>query len=193
MVTHLIGILAIQGDFAAHGRVLSQLGQPWREIRKASEINGISGLIIPGGESTTMLHFLLCEEWRTAISEFSGNGGSVFGTCAGAILLARKVSNPSQPSLGLVDITITRNAYGRQVHSFVAKTASSFGAPDLEMVFIRAPLIDGIGPELKTLVEYGGSPVLVQDKRHLLATFHPELTSDVRVHQHFLSMLRRVA
>jgi 5'-phosphate synthase pdxT subunit len=153
-------------------------------------MDGISGLIIPGGESTTMLHFLLTCGWEEALTEFGKKGGCIFGTCAGAILLAREVSNPPQASLGLADVSISRNAYGRQVHSFVAKAPSVFGCPEFEMVFIRAPRIERTGPLAKTLAELGRSPVLVQDGRHLLATFHPELTTDLRIHNHFLSMTR---
>jgi len=186
----LIGVLAIQGDFAAHGRMLSQLNEPWREIRNPNELNEIEGLIIPGGESTTLLNFLLTGDWMPRLSEFVANGGSIFGTCAGAILLARDISNPEQPSLGFADVAIVRNAYGRQIHSSVATGPSVFGGPDLEFVFIRAPRIDRTGSQSKVLAEFQGSPVLVQDGKHLLATFHPELTNDVRVHQHFLSMVR---
>jgi pyridoxal 5'-phosphate synthase pdxT subunit len=187
----LIGVLAIQGDFAAHGRILSQLNEPWREIRNPTELSGIDGLIIPGGESTTILNFLLAEDWMPRLSEFAASGGSIFGTCAGAILLARDIYNPTQPSLGFADVAIVRNAYGRQIHSFVAAGPSVFGGADLEFVFIRAPRIERTGSHSKILAEFQGSPVLVQDGKHLLATFHPELTNDVRVHQHFLSMVRR--
>lgn len=186
----MIGILAIQGDFAAHARMLSRLNEPWQEIRNPFELNEISGLIIPGGESTTILHFLTKGDWMPRLSELAVNGGSIFGTCAGAILLACDISNPKQPSLGFADVAITRNAYGRQIHSFVATGPSAFGTPDLEMVFIRAPRIERTGTNSKILAEFEGSPVLVQDGKHLLATFHPELTNDLRVHQHFLSMTR---
>jgi 5'-phosphate synthase pdxT subunit len=185
----MIGILAVQGDFAAHGRVLDRLGVQWREVRSPAECDEVSGLIMPGGESTTMLKFLNNEGFIPPLKALSQRGGSLMGTCAGAILLAREVSNPAQSSLGLIDMAIARNAYGRQVDSFVGSAAGwDPGSPPMELVFIRAPIILQVGPEVRVLAEHRGRPVLVQQGRHLAATFHPELTADTRVHQCFLNL-----
>jgi 5'-phosphate synthase pdxT subunit len=186
----MIGVLAIQGDFAAHGRVLQRLGVRWCEVRRPEQMAELSGLILPGGESTTMLKFLLEEGLIEPLKEFARRGGSFFGTCAGTILLAKEVVNPTQPSLGLVDISVERNAYGRQVDSFIDSAMSrAFGPPPLEMVFIRAPMITKIGRGVEVLAEHSGRPVLVQQGNHLVATFHPELTDDRRVHERFLSLI----
>ncbi len=185
-----IGVLAVQGDFAAHGRVLEQLGVPWCEVRHPEQLREISGLILPGGESTTMLKFLLEEGFLEPLQDFARRGGAFFGTCAGAILLAREVTNPRQPSLGFLDISVQRNAYGRQINSFVDRVLSpAFGPPPLEMVYIRAPIITRVGPGVHVLAEHGGHPVLVEQGRCLAATFHPELTEDRRVHERFLRLV----
>ncbi|GBC82739.1 Pyridoxal 5'-phosphate synthase subunit PdxT [bacterium HR10] len=185
-----IGVLAVQGDFAAHGRVLEQLGVPWCEVRHPEQLSEISGLILPGGESTTMLKFLFEEGFLEPLRDFARRGGAFFGTCAGAILLAREVTNPHQPSLGFLDISVQRNAYGRQINSFVDRVLSpAFGPPPLEMVYIRAPIITRVGPGVEVLAEHGGHPVLVQQGRCLAATFHPELTEDRRVHERFLQLV----
>jgi 5'-phosphate synthase pdxT subunit len=185
-----IGVLAVQGDFAAHGRVLQQLGVPWCEVRHPEQLSEISGLILPGGESTTMLKFLFEEGFLEPLQDFARRGGAFFGTCAGAILLAREVTNPRQPSLGLLDISVQRNAYGRQINSFVDRVLSPvFGPPPLEMVYIRAPIITRVGPGVEVLAEHRGHPVLVQQGRCLAATFHPELTEDRRVHERFLRLV----
>ncbi len=185
-----IGVLAVQGDFAAHGRVLQQLGVPWCEVRHPEQLREISGLILPGGESTTMLKFLREEGFWEPLQDFARQGGAFFGTCAGAILLAREVTNPRQPSLGLIDISVQRNAYGRQINSFVDRALSpALGPPPLEMVYIRAPIITRVGPGVEVLAEHGGHPVLVQQGRCLAATFHPELTEDRRVHERFLRLI----
>lgn len=187
-----VGVLAIQGDFAAHARVLERLGASCREVRKPEHLNDVSGLIMPGGESTTMLKFLLEEGLMEPLKNFARRGGAIFGTCAGAILLAREVSNPVQSSLGLVDISIQRNAYGRQVDSFIDTTLSpALGPPPLEMVFIRAPVITRTGAGVDVLVEHQGDPVLVRQGPYLVATFHPELTMDTRVHELFLNLVRQ--
>lgn len=184
-----IGVLAIQGDFAAHGRMLEKLGARWGEVRRPEQLAEVSGLILPGGESTTMVKFLQEEGLIDPLKEFARRGGSFFGTCAGAILLAREVTNPPQPSLELIDISVQRNAYGRQVDSFIDSISSvAFGPPPLETVYIRAPIITRVGQGVEVLAEHGGRPVLVQQGRYLVATFHPELTSDRRVHQHFLAL-----
>lgn len=186
----MIGVLAIQGDFAAHGRVLNRLGVRWCEVRRAEQLAELSGLILPGGESTTMLKFLLGEGFIEPLKEFARRGGSFFGTCAGAILLAKEVTNPSQPSLGVMDLAVERNAYGRQVDSFIDSAVSrAFGPPPMEMVFIRAPIITRVGRGVEVLIEHRSRPVLVEQGKHLVATFHPELTDDTRVHQRFLSLV----
>jgi 5'-phosphate synthase pdxT subunit len=185
-----IGVLAVQGDFAAHGRVLERLGVPWCEVRHPEQLREISGLILPGGESTTMLKFLYEEGFLDPLQDFARRGGAFFGTCAGAILLAREVTNPRQPSLGFLDISVQRNAYGRQINSFVDRVLSpAFGPPPLEMVYIRAPIITRVGPDVHVLAEHGGHPVLVEHGRCLAATFHPELTEDRRIHERFLRLV----
>jgi 5'-phosphate synthase pdxT subunit len=153
-------------------------------------LDQVSGLIMPGGESTTMLKCLTEEGFIEPLHLFAQRGGAFFGTCAGAILLAKGVNNPAQASLGFVDIVIERNAYGRQVDSFIDWTESSaLGSTPLELVFIRAPMIKHIGKGVDVLVEHQGHPVLVRQGRCLVATFHPELTSDLRVHELFLRLM----
>jgi 5'-phosphate synthase pdxT subunit len=183
-----IGVLAIQGDFAAHKRALSRLGVDASEVRREADFEGIDGLIMPGGESTTMLKFVLEENLGGAIESFARGGKAIFGTCAGAILLAREVKNPCQPSLALIDIAVERNAYGRQVDSFIGAAEVSIEGGPLEAVFIRAPKITGVGPNVETLATLGGEPVLVREGNVLAATFHPELTDDDRTHSLFIDM-----
>lgn len=190
----VLGILAVQGDFQAHGQTLARLRVPFRFVRKASELCGLAGLILPGGESTTVLKFLLEEELFDPIRQFA-QSRPVFGTCAGAILMADQVENPSQPSLGLVRMTIRRNAYGRQLASSiqaiepeqVLDTGPEAGRP-LEAVLIRAPVILEVGPEVRVLARLEGRPVLVRQGMLLAGTFHPELTADTRVHRYFCQM-----
>jgi pyridoxal 5'-phosphate synthase pdxT subunit len=184
-----IGILAVQGDFAAHAAMLAGLGAETVEVRTVAELDGCDGLILPGGESTTQLQFLREEGLFDAVKKFAADGGAVFGTCAGAILLATEVKNPAQASLGLLDMTVLRNAYGRQLASDVFFGTSKLTDLPLEMVFIRAPVIDTVGPGVEVLAEYGGKPVLVQNANVMAATFHPELTQDSRVHRHFLELV----
>jgi pyridoxal 5'-phosphate synthase pdxT subunit len=184
-----IGILAVQGDFAAHAAMLAGLGADTAEVRTVADLNGCDGLILPGGESTTQLQFLQEEGLFDAVKEFAANGGAVFGTCAGAILLATEVKNPAQASLGLLDMTVLRNAYGRQLASDVFSSTSMLTDVPLEMVFIRAPVIDRVGPGVEVLAEYGGKPVLVRKANVMAATFHPELTSDSTVHRSFLELV----
>jgi 5'-phosphate synthase pdxT subunit len=187
-----IGVLAIQGDFAAHKRALSRIGVDAAEVRRRTDFDGIDGLIMPGGESTTMLKFILEEDLGSTIESFARSGKPIFGTCAGAILLAREVKNPRQPSLALIDITVERNAYGRQVDSFIGAAEISIEGGPLEAVFIRAPKIIGAGPGVKTLATLGGEPVLVREGNILAATFHPELTHDARTHSLFIDMAGRL-
>lgn len=183
-----IGILAVQGDFAAHREILERLGAATAEVRTPAQLEGCDGLILPGGESTTQLQFLEEEGLFERIRKFSEAGGAIFGTCAGAILLASEVRNPAQRSLGLLDMTVLRNAYGRQLASDVFFAPSKLRAEPLEMVFIRGPVIDRVGPGVQVLAEYAGKPALVRRGRLLAATFHPELSADATVHQHFLEM-----
>jgi 5'-phosphate synthase pdxT subunit len=189
-----VGVLALQGDFEAHGNALRRAGAEPVFVRTRAELESVDGLVIPGGESTTMLKLLRLEDLYEPLSEF-GRTKPIFGTCAGAILLAREVCNPAQESLGLMNIGIERNAYGRQIDSRVAEVEPSAEfaertAPGgLEAVFIRAPIIRRVGDEARVLASYNGDPVLVEQGRHLVATFHPELTADSRVHELFLKKL----
>jgi len=180
-----IGVLALQGDFEAHEKALSRAGAEAVEVRSAEDLREIDGLIIPGGESSTMLKLLEIENLIEPLREF-GTRRPVFGTCAGAILLANEVTHPPQPSLGLMDIGVERNAYGRQLDSRIAHLKPEGIEGDLEAVFIRAPIIRRVGEGAKVLARYKGDPVLVEQGRHLVATFHPELTDDLRVHRLFL-------
>lgn len=183
-----IGILAVQGDFGAHAAMLARLGAETVEVRTPADLEGCDGLILPGGESTTQLQFLQEEGLAEAIGEFAEQGGAIFGTCAGAILLATKVKNPEQDSLKLLDMTVLRNAYGRQIASDVVSSSTKLKKGPLEMVFIRGPIIERAGPDVKVLAEYAGKPTLVQRDQIMAATFHPELTDDTTVHEYFLGL-----
>jgi len=189
-----VGVLALQGDFEAHEKALVRAGADVRQVRTAGELDSIDALVIPGGESTTMLKLLNFMQLKEPLRQFAQEK-PVFGTCAGAILLAKDVLNPGQESFGAVDMTVERNAYGRQTDSRVvqltpeAEFQQRAGAGNLEAVFIRAPIIRRRGPGVTVLAEYDGNPVLVEQGRHLIATFHPELTQDSRVHQLFLSKI----
>jgi len=185
-----VGILAIQGDFELHAKVFERLGVSWKLVKHAAELAEVSGLILPGGESTTMLKLFDGEGMGEAVKRFAEAGEPVFGTCAGAILLAREVSNPPQESLRLLDIAIERNAYGRQVDSSV-RTGHCPEITDqpVEMVFIRAPIIRRVGAGVRVLGQCDGLPVLVEQGNLLAATFHPELTEDETVHRYFLGKL----
>jgi 5'-phosphate synthase pdxT subunit len=186
-----IGLLAIQGDYEAHAAVLERLGVAHTYVRNPADIAGLSGIILPGGESSTHLKVMTEEGLFDALKQFAANGGAFFGTCAGAILLARDVHGPAQASLGLIDISVLRNGYGRQIASDVHTGPTKLHKEPLEMVFIRAPIIESIGPGVEVLAEDAGHPVLVEQGRVLASTFHPELTSDSTVHQHFLDVARR--
>ena len=188
-----IGILAIQGDFAAHAAMLESLGAETLEVRTLADLAKCDGLVLPGGESTTQLQFLQEEGLFEAIRKFAEDEHPVFGTCAGAILLATHVKNPPQDSLGLLDITVLRNAYGRQLASDVFFGPTKLKSGPMEMVFIRGPIIDSVGPGIEVLAEYAGKPALVQENNVLAATFHPELTEDPTVHQHFLALIEECA
>lgn len=180
-----VGVLALQGDYEAHRRALERAGAEAVEVRTAADLGNVQGLIIPGGESTTMLKLLQRENLLDPLREF-GRERPIFGTCAGAILLASDVGNPPQPSLGLMDIGVERNAYGRQVDSRIAHLNPQGMDGGMEAVFIRAPIIRRVGEGAKVLASYDGDPVLVEEGQHLAATFHPELTGDSRIHLMFL-------
>jgi 5'-phosphate synthase pdxT subunit len=189
-----VGVLSLQGDFEAHGAALERAGAEPVYVRHAAQLDGLAGLVIPGGESTTMLKLMEYENLMGPLREF-GRQKPMFGTCAGAILMASQVSNPVQDALGLMDLSVERNAYGRQIDSRVVRldpedefTSQTAPGP-LEAVFIRAPIIRSLSGESKVLARYNGDPVLVEQGRHLVATFHPELTQDSRVHQYFLEKL----
>lgn len=185
----LIGILAVQGDFEAHAAMLERMGVATKYVRTTADLEGCDGLILPGGESTTQLQFLQEEGLFKAIRQFAAEGGAIFGTCAGTILLASEVKNPSQASLGLLDMTVLRNAYGRQIASDVFFGPSKLKKEPLEMVFIRGPVIERVGPGIEVLAEFAGKPVLVEKGRVMAATFHPELTNDTTLHKRFFDRI----
>jgi len=185
-----IGVLALQGDYEAHRAVLDELGAKTVPVRNPEQLAGLDGLVIPGGESSTFLKFLEREGFLDRLREFVSTKPT-FGTCAGAILLAKSVENPSQESLGVLDIAIRRNAYGRQVDSTIIESETRLGGSPLEMVFIRAPKITSTGDDVEVLAIRDNDPVLVREKNILAATFHPELSQDRRVHQMFLEQVRK--
>ena len=182
-----VGVLALQGDFEAHRRRLEELRAEAFLVKKPEQLEEIDALIIPGGESSTFLWHLEERGFLDKLREFV-RAKPTFGTCAGAILLAKDVENPPQPSLGALDIGIIRNAYGRQINSFIA--AVQMNGQPLEAVFIRAPKISRVGKDVEVLAREGGDPVLVRQGRIMAATFHPELSADTRVHREFLAMAR---
>ena len=184
-----IGVLAIQGDYASHADALAEAGAEPVEVRKPEQLAGLDGIILPGGESTTVLRFLEKQDFFEALQQFCQQK-PVFGTCAGAILLARNVVNPPQRSLGLLDAVVERNAYGRQIDSTILTAETELPGGPLEMVFIRAPKIVEAGPNVEVLALRDGSPVLVRQGHLLAATFHPELSDDRRVHQLFVDLVR---
>ncbi|MGI8746054.1 MAG: pyridoxal 5'-phosphate synthase glutaminase subunit PdxT [Bryobacteraceae bacterium] len=181
-----IGVLALQGDFEAHRKALERAGAEPVEVRSADQLAELLGLVIPGGESTTMLKLLKEEDLLEPVRAF-GQNRPIFGTCAGAILLASHVSNPFQESLSLMDIDVERNGYGRQIDSRIAHLQPEGIDRELEAVFIRAPIITRVGNKAKVLARYEGNPVLVEQGRHMVATFHPELTGDAGIHRMFLA------
>jgi pyridoxal 5'-phosphate synthase pdxT subunit len=188
-----IGVLALQGDFGLHARALEKCGVEAVEVRKPLELDEVDGLVMPGGESTTLLKLMDAWGFVPALEKFHSEGKPIFGTCAGLIILAREVESPKQFSLGLIDVTVERNAYGRQRESFEAHgTAKLDGqAIPLEMFFIRAPRVRRVGPGVEVLAEHGGEPVMARQDRVLVATFHPELTDTTTVHQYFCDLVRR--
>jgi 5'-phosphate synthase pdxT subunit len=185
-----IGVLALQGAYDAHAKRLVALGATPRLVRVPADLDGLDGLIMPGGESTTMLRFLDRNGFFETLETYV-KSTPTFGTCAGAILLASDVEGPAQRSLGALDITVERNAYGRQIDSTILTAPTALPGGPLEMVFIRAPRIARTGPAVETLATRDGSPTLVRSGNLLAATFHPELSNDTRVHQLFLDVVRR--
>lgn len=189
-----VGVLALQGDFEAHGRALTRVGAQPVYVRTAEDLDAVEGLIIPGGESTTMLKLLHAQNLFDPLRTF-GAQRPIFGTCAGVILLASEVTHPRQESLGLMDLVVERNGYGRQIDSRVDQIQGSeefekrTSQTSMEGVFIRAPIIRQIGKNVRVLASYNGSPVLVEEELHLGSTFHPELTDNGQVHELFLSKL----
>jgi 5'-phosphate synthase pdxT subunit len=187
-----IGVLALQGDFALHRRTLERIGIQSVEIRMPAQLDAVAGLVMPGGESTTLLKLLDAWEFVPALEKFHAAGKPIFGTCAGLILLAREVENPPQFSLGFIDITAERNAYGRQKESFeaVGSAALEAGSRPLKMVFIRAPRIRRLGPAVTPLAHHREECVMAREGSVLVASFHPELTDESTVHEYFAQMVR---
>jgi 5'-phosphate synthase pdxT subunit len=184
-----IGVLALQGAFDVHARRLADLGATTTLVRRPEQLDTLDALVIPGGESTTFLKHLERAGFYDTLNTFV-HAKPVFGTCAGCILLAKEVTNPPQPSFGVLDIAIERNAYGRQNDSAILTSETTLPGGPLEMVFIRAPRITRTGPSVETIATRDGSPTLIRQGRLLAATFHPELTDDTRVHQFFLNIVR---
>ena len=187
-----IGVMAIQGDYAAHAHALAEAGAEAVPVRKAEELTGLDGLILPGGESTTMLRFLDRHQLFETLKEFASER-PVFGTCAGAILLAGEVRNPLQRSLGVLHATVERNAYGRQIDSTILTVPTELEGGPMEMVFIRAPRIVATEADVDVLARRDGFPVLVHQRNILAATFHPELSADRRVHRLFVDIVKHHA
>jgi 5'-phosphate synthase pdxT subunit len=185
-----IGVLALQGAYDAHVKTLTALGAIPKLVRTPADLTGLDGLIMPGGESTTMLKFLERNGFFEVLQDYVRTTPT-FGTCAGAILLANHVEHPPQRSLGALDITVERNAYGRQIDSTILTAETALPGGPLEMVFIRAPRIRLTGPNVETLATRDGFPTLVRSGSLMAATFHPELSSDARVHQLFLDLVRQ--
>ena len=182
-----VGVLALQGDFDAHARALRALRASVREVRRCADLDGLAGLVLPGGESTTLLNLMADEPWFEALRAFHARGGALFGTCAGAILLARSVV-PSQPSLGLLDVVIARNAYGRQGDSFQAAVETEGSMERVGGLFIRAPRFQEMGAGVSVLGRLDGEPVAVREGKVIAATFHPELSGSTALHTLFLAL-----
>ncbi len=186
------GVLALQGDFAAHAAAFRHLGVPVREVRRVAELEGLGGLMIPGGESTTLLNLMRDEPWFEAIRSLHASGAVVAGTCAGAILLSREV-RPRQGSLALLDAVIERNAFGRQVDSFEARVDAPALGGEMDAVFIRAPRFRALFPGVEVLARHDGEPVLVRQGRVVAGTFHPELTRSRALHRYLAALARRTS
>ena len=185
-----VGILAVQGDFEAHAATLARMGVDYVFVRTPRDLKGVDAVILPGGESTAQWKLLIEDGLDKSLAEHAAKGGAIFGTCAGAILMAKEVHNPAQHSLALADIAVIRNGYGRQLASEVRHGATDISSEPIEMVFIRAPIIERVGPDVSVLAKSQGRPVLIRQGRFLIATFHPELTRDSTVHEYFLRMVR---
>ena len=185
----IIGVLALQGDYASHAQALAEAGAEARMVRTKDELAQVDGLVIPGGESTTFLNLLEREGMFAPLLQFV-QSQPTFGTCAGCILLAKKVLCPEQRSLGVLDATVERNAYGRQIDSDIVSAPTSLPGGPLEMVYIRAPRIVAVGADVEVLAKREGLPVLVRQNNLLVATFHPELSADRRVHSYFVAMVK---
>lgn len=185
----VIGVLALQGDYASHARAVEEAGAEPRMVRTKEDLAQVDGLIIPGGESTTFLKLLEREGLFTPLLKFVETQ-PVFGTCAGCILLAKHVLRPQQQSLGVLDATVERNAYGRQIDSEIVSAETSLPGGPLEMVYIRAPRIAAVGDAVEVLAARDGDPVLIRQKNLLAATFHPELSADRRIHRYFAQMVK---
>ncbi len=193
MVGVRIGVVALQGDFGAHRSALERAGAEVCEVRVPEHLDGLGGVVLPGGESTALLLLMRSRRLDEALIRFHARGGSILGTCAGLILLARRVERPSQASLGLLDAVVERNAYGRQVDSFVDNGLLELnpgGPVESEMVFIRAPRIREVGPGVRVAGRLRGEPVLLEEGRILAAAFHPEMSDRNDVHPHFVDMVR---
>jgi len=190
-MTDSIGILALQGDFAKHQASLEKIGVPTLRVKTAAELKNCRGLIIPGGESTTITKLIKKTGLHRPLLEFAA-ANPVFGTCAGAIMMANEVDDTRVKSLQLMDISIQRNAYGRQLDSFITELPADFLSQPARFrsVFIRAPRITRTGPAVKILMEYDGHPIMVQQGHFLATSFHPELTDDSRIHAYFVSLIR---
>ena len=184
-----VGVLALQGDYAAHLRALGRAGASAVEVRRVAGLSGLDGLVIPGGESTTLLNLMEDEPWFDGLRAFHARGGSILGTCAGAILVSREVRHPVQPSLGLVDAVVERNGFGRQIDSFETRLHAPALGGEVEAVFIRAPRFVELGRDVEVLARLEGEPVAVRQGRVLALTFHPELTAEAKVHRFFLDSM----
>ena len=187
-----VGVLALQGDFAAHGKALDELGVEWQLVKTPRELAQVQGLIIPGGESTTLLKLMAPIAMRPALAQFHAEERPIFGTCAGLILLAQKTIHPQQESLSFINIVAERNAYGRQIDSFIElgmPLVEDLGPAPLEMVFIRAPKIAALRAGVTALARWKDEIVLARQGSVLVSSFHPELTADRRVHRYFVDMI----
>ena len=185
-----IGVLAIQGDFREHGLMLDSIGQNWDEIRLPDQLNDLDGLIIPGGESTTIVQLIDTYNLRIPIQRLASNGLAIWGTCAGMIVVAKTLSDKKPVPLGLMDIDVSRNAFGRQIDSFeTTVSVTGIKGEPIHAVFIRAPQILNMGPNVDILSTLeNGNPVTVRENKILATSFHPELTEDTRMHELFVSI-----
>ena len=183
----LVGVLALQGAFREHRWALERLGSEVREVRLPSHLLGLAGVVIPGGESTTMAKLMAAYDLGEALKAFYDQGGAIWGTCAGAIAVATDIAgHPEQPRLGLLEMSVERNAYGRQVASFEADVSVTSFAEPFRAIFIRAPRIASVGEDIEVLAQHGDDPIMVSKGRLMATVFHPELALDDRVHEYFL-------